>query len=40
MKTLAVILFRCIFAANNNLGVPTRTLRTPCAVSYSVEAVS
>ena len=40
MKTLAVILFRCIFAANNNLGVPTRTLRTPCAVSYSVEAAS
>lgn len=40
MKTLAVILFRCIFAANNNLGVPTRTLRTPCAVSYSIEAVS
>lgn len=40
MKTLAFILFRCIFAANNNLGVPTRALRTPCAVSYSVEAVS
>lgn len=40
MKTLAFILFRCIFAANNNLGVPTRTLRTLCAVSYSVEAAS
>lgn len=40
MKTLVVILFRRIFAANNNLGVPTRALRTPCAVSYSVEAVS
>jgi|GEM_PF-2132884 len=39
-KTLAVILFHCIFAANNNLGVPTRALRTLCAVSYSVEAVS
>ena len=40
MKTLVFILFRRIFAANNNLGVPTRALRTPCAVSYSVKAVS
>ena len=40
MKTLAFLFFRRIFAANNNLGVPTRALRTPCAVSYSVEAVS
>lgn len=40
MKTLVFILFLCIFAANNNLGVPTRALWTPCAVSYSVEAVS